>query len=282
MVGIQSPVGHSFVGDHPEHEPRKAGMIEVTIDDIRLLRFERLTAEAGIAHGVTTRPQNMAPHRGVDADQAVAWRRRLCAAMGCDYERLTSPAQVHGGEVLRVVACDVGRGRDGRGSAVPYVDGLVCDTPGVPMIFLSADCPLVWVYDASRHAVGVVHASWQGTVARAAENLVRQMVRSFGSDPGKLVAGIAPSAGPCCYEVGEEVRRIAQTRLDNADACFTPRGDKFMFDMWAANRRQLIGSGVPADAIEVAGLCSMCDERFWSHRRDRKDAGRFGMFVCLE
>lgn len=256
-------------------------MIEVTMDGMRLLQFERLAGEAGIVHGVTTRPQNMAPHRGAGAEDAVDWRRRLCAAMGCDYERLTSPAQVHGGEVLRVIDCDVGRGRDGRGSAVPFVDGLVCDTPSVPMIFLSADCPLVWAYDAARRAVGVVHASWQGTVARAAENLVRQMVLSFSSDPAALLAGIAPSAGPCCYEVGDEVRRIAQTRLDDADACFTPRGDKYMFDMWAANRRQLTGCGVPADAIEVAGLCSMCDERFWSHRRDGASAGRFGMFVCL-
>ena len=87
--------------------------------------------------------------------------------------------------MLPVEPCDVGRGRDGRHTAVQFVDGLITDMPNVPLIILSADCPLVLVYDPDRPAVGAVHASWRGTVALAAENLVRQMVRSYGSDPAE-------------------------------------------------------------------------------------------------
>jgi copper oxidase (laccase) domain-containing protein len=118
-------------------------------------------------------------------------------------------------------------------------------------------------------------------VAGAASNLVRQMVDQFGSRADCLTAAITPSAGPCCYEVGDEVRRVASTRLAEAEACFVERDGRFLFDLWRANRRQLIDGGVPAEQIETAGLCSMCDDRFWSHRRDGADAGRFGLIVAL-
>ncbi len=256
-------------------------MIERTYGNVRLLQFERLSQEAGLIHAVTTKPQNMAPHRGAGCEQAVAWRQQICRVLGVSYESLTSPSQVHGADVLRVEDCDIGCGRDGRGSAVSNVDGLLVDRPGVPLILLSADCPLVCVYDRQKHAVGAVHASWKGTVALAAEHLVHRMQAECGSDPSQLLAAICPSAGPCCYEVGRDVVRIARTRLPDADACFVTRDDRTYFNMWTANRQQLIAAGVKPDNIEVAGLCSMCDDRFWSHRRDGETAGRFALWVAL-
>jgi YfiH family protein len=246
-----------------------------------LLAFNRLSREAGLVHAVTTRPHNYAPHRGRGRESAIANRRQACEALGVDFAKLTSPSQVHGAEVLPIEEVDVGRGREGRETAIRFVDGLTCDRPGVPLVLMSADCPLVCAYDPDSPAVGAVHSSWQGTVAGATEHMVRVMARRYGSDPGRLLTGIAPSAGPCCYEVGDEVRRIARTRLDDADAYFRPHGDRLLFDLWEANRRQLVGAGVRPEHIEVGGLCSICDRRFWSHRRDGAEAGRTALFISL-
>lgn len=252
-----------------------------TPSDLNLLAFERLAREPGLVHAVTTRPYNYAPHRGSDRESAVANRQRVCTLLGLDFERLTSPAQVHGGEVLPIEDVDVGCGREGRDSAIRFVDGLTSDRPGVPLILMSADCPLVCAYDGEHRAIGAVHSSWQGTVAGATTQMIRLMAQRYGSDPAKLLTAIAPSAGPCCYEVGEEVRRIARTKLDDADEFFRPHGQRFLFDLWEANRRQLLAAGVQADHIEIAGLCSMCDQRFWSHRRDGAAAGRTALFIGL-
>lgn len=256
-------------------------MLSRTIGDLTLLAFDRLAREPGLVHAVTTRPHNYAPHRGLGADTAIANRRRVCEVLGVDFEKLTSPSQVHGGEVLPIEDVDIGRGRDGRDSAIRFVDGLVSDRPGVPLILMSADCPLVCAYDPDRPAVGAVHASWQGTVAGATTQMIRLMARQYGSDPARLLTAIAPSAGPCCYEVGEEVRRIARTKLDDADDFFRPHGQRFLFDLWEANRRQLTVAGVRPANIETAGWCSICDRRFWSHRRDGAHAGRTALFIAL-
>lgn len=256
-------------------------MIEQSHGDLVLLHFDSLIGESGLVHAVTTRPQNYAPHRGAGREQATHWRKRVCEILKVPFERLTSPEQVHGGEVLVVREEDVGRGRDGRHSAMQFVDGLITDIPDVPLIILSADCPLILAYDPERRAVGAVHASWRGTVAGAAENLVCQMVRAFGCCPSRMKAAVSPSAGSCCYEVGDYVRRIARTRLADADACFVESDGRVCFDLWTANRRQLIASGIAESNIEIVALCSICDNRFWSHRRDGGDAGRTAMFLAL-
>ncbi len=249
--------------------------------DLTLLRFETLARQPGLAHAVTTRPHNFAPHRGPGREHALGRREQVCGILNLPFARLTSPAQVHGADILVVEDGDIGRGRDGRDSAVPYVDGLITDRRGVPLVLLSADCPLVCACDPDRPAIGAVHASWRGTVAGAATRMVDMMERQFGTNPSRLLAAIAPSAGPCCYEVGHEVRRIARTRLESADRFFIERGGRLFFDLWEANRRQLIDAGMPAAAIEVAGLCSICDQRFWSHRRDGPETGRTALFVGL-
>lgn len=256
-------------------------MIERSCGDLTLLHFDSLVGLSGLAHAVTTRPQNYAPHRGPGRRHAIHWRRRVCGILGAPFDSLTSPEQVHGSDVLPLEPGDAGRGRDGHQTAIRFVDGLVTNMRRVPLVILSADCPLVMVYDPGTPAVGVVHASWRGTVGLAADNLVRQMVRSYGSDPAGMRAAISPSAGPCCYEVGQDVQRVARTRLSDADAFFVENKGRLCFDLWAANRSQLIAAGVLPANIETAGLCSICDRRFWSYRRDGLDAGRFALFVSL-
>jgi len=242
------------------HRPDR--MIEDTSDEEPLLRFKHLAAEPGLVHAFASRPWNLAPHRGPQRELAVERRRRICAVLGVAFDRLTSPQQVHGAEILRVEETDIGAGRLGRAEAVPFVDGLITERPGVPLVLLSADCPLVLAYDPRRSALGIVHAE-------------------FGCDAADLRAAIAPCAGPCCYEVGNEVLRIFRTRFAEGDRFFRPAGDRFLLDLWEANQAQLLSAGVRPERIERADLCTICTGRFWSHRRDGADAGRSALFAAL-
>jgi len=256
-------------------------MHELPCQDGRFFEFPGLSAEARLVHAFAAKPWNLAPHRGRDCERAVEHRRVICDMLGVSFERLTSPRQVHGAEMLRVEKEDIGRGRLGRDDAVPFVDGLLTDRPGVPLILLSADCPLVLAFDPLHPAVGIVHASWLGTVAGITTRLIERMRAEFLSDPSTLRAAIAPCAGPCCYEVGPEVRRIFRTRMPEADVFFAPKDHKYLLDLPSANVAQLTAAGVPPHRIEVAGACTICDTRFWSHRRDGPEAGRNALVAAL-
>ncbi|GAB4514437.1 MAG: hypothetical protein Kow0047_26250 [Anaerolineae bacterium] len=200
--------------------------------------------------------------------------RRLCEAVGADPDSLVSPRQVHGARIVRV-------GGESRGRIIPDCDGLVTDEPGVALLLRFADCVPLIAYDPEHHAVGVAHAGWRGTIAGIARNLVEAMGVAFHSRPDKLIVGIGPSIGPCCYQVGADVLEAARRTWGELDGLFQQREDDgLFFDLWAANRRLLEDAGVRS--IEVSGLCTACHvDEFYSHRRERGMTGHHGALAML-
>lgn len=234
-------------------------------------RFDGLAALPSVVHAVTTRD---GPAFGTVATAAATGAAAAEVAGELGLSLAAWVRQVHGGVVLRV---------DEAGLA-GEADALVSDRPGLLLCGRSADCPLVLAAgerpDGSV-AVGFAHASWRSTVAGITGAMVARLVGELGVVAGTVRAGIAPSAGPCCYEVGDEVRELAVAGLGaGVERFFLPVGGRWHFDLWGANREQLVAGGVRADRVEVSGVCTICrGERFWSWRRDGEAAGRFAGVV---
>ena len=179
-------------------------------------RFNSLANLDGVVHAVSTRhggvsigpyaSLNLGLHVGDSADAVLENRRRVCEAAGVELDSLVAGAQVLGNAVAWVTEADRGRGAKDQASALPDTDALVTDSPGVVLVAFSADCALVALVDPCRRAIGLAHASRRGTLGHVAARTVRAMQRLFGCQPADLVAAIGPSIGPCCYEVGPEVR----------------------------------------------------------------------------
>ncbi len=231
------------------------------------LRTSSAFADSGYTHGWST---ITGPDFGVPPDTADHGRRvaRLVRAVG-----LTEAAwvrQVHGGTVLRAV----------KAGFLGEADALWTDRPGLGVVGRSADCPLILVGgDGPRPLGGFAHASWRSTVAGITTGLMAAL-GGAGLDPAHTSAVICPSAGPCCYEVGDEVREQAQERLgQSVEAFFVRRHGRWMFDLWQANRAQLEAAGVAPGRINVSGVCTICGTGYPSHRRDGEAAGRFAAVI---
>jgi len=81
--------------------------------------------------------------------------------------------------------------------------------------------------------------------------------------PGEqIVAIVGPCAGVCCYEVGPEVHAALARRTARARR----------LDLRAIAHDRLLAAGVAEVRDEQA--CTICDERFFSHRREGERAGR--------
>jgi YfiH family protein len=242
-------------------------------------RFPVLEA-MGVAHVVTTR-------QGPDVQQVrrdpAAAGREIAHALGLAEAAFLE--QVHGGDVLDCAQA----GQAG------YADGLVTATPGLALVGKSGDCPIILIADRRRRAAAFAHASWRATVAGIAPAVVRRMV-ALGCDPRDLVACICPAVGPCCYEVGDEVRSAALRGIGPHAASFFRLGDRHQppraapaavlqgqrlhFDLWRANACALARAGLAANAIHVAGLCTVCrNDLFPSYRREGDAAGRFAAVI---
>lgn len=162
--------------------------------------------------------------------------------------RLARIRQVHGTDVVTADA-------DADGDATVAADGQVTAERGVAALVLTADClPIALV---APEGVGMVHAGWRG-LANGVIAAGVEALRGLGA--GRVAAAIGPGAGPCCYEVGEEVH-----------AAFGTSGRTV--DLKAIARARLEAAGV--DVVHDCGLCTIHEpDRFFSHRRDRGVTGR--------
>jgi hypothetical protein len=234
---------------------------EVLPNGWRVGRFRSLSDVDGIVHVVTTceglDPQLVATNQAAAAGQ-LANALNLSAIDGCE--------QVHGCIIKRAVG----------GGWHEEADGIVTNEPGVGVLVRSADCPLILAANTVTGAIGAAHASWRGTVGRIASKLVVEMISRYGGEPADILACIAPSAGPCCYEVREDLRAAVLGGVGpHAETFFQRREGRLFFDLWAANAHELVRAGVPECGVEVAGVCTICHDEFPSRRREGEAAGRF-------
>jgi YfiH family protein len=137
-------------------------------------------------------------------------------------------------------------------------------------------------YDPVRPAIGLTHAGWRGTMKNAAGATVQAMIKELSCKADDIIAVIGPAIGPCCYEVGAEVIDTAADAFSDSESLFHHNGKAghAHFDMWEANRRQLIASGVKQ--IVGSNLCTACHtDQFFSHRAENGKTGRFGVMMGL-
>ena len=180
-------------------------------------------------------------------------RRRLSASVGVEPERLALNRQVHGATVNRAE----------KGERTQKGDGLWTDEPGVPMLAFSADClPIALARVDGNPGLALLHAGRLGLLEGILE-------AGFDALRGPIAAIVGPGIGPCCYEVGVDILAVYRARF----------GPKVIqgrnLDLWSAAEHVLREAGV--EAVERLDVCTACDDRFFSHRRDGPVTGRQGV-----
>jgi polyphenol oxidase len=216
---------------------------------------------------------NLSSVGGLDHEHGYDTRERLRKQLGL--RRLARGYQVHGTSVL-CSRTDAEISAQDSATVQPPVeaDGQATSVAGIGAIVLTADClPVALGTDG---AVAIVHAGWRGLAAGVLEEGVRAL-RELGGE-GDLVAVIGPGAGPCCYEVGEEVHAAFGETHRIESPTETPLSRKNI-DLKAIARDRLLAAGVRE--VQDLAICTICDERFFSHRREGARAGRQGAVAWL-
>jgi hypothetical protein len=226
----------------------------------------------GAGHALfTTRAHgNLSSVGGDGAEQGLESREELRAQLGL--RRMLRGYQVHGTTVQRVRedrGADAGGTMDSESQPEVEADGQATALSDLGALVLTADCLPVAL--GATDAVAMVHAGWRGLAAGVLEEGVRA-VRELGGEDD-LVAIIGPGAGPCCYEVGEEVHAA----FGGAHRAQGPHTRNI--DLKAIARDKLLAVGV-TEVWDIA-MCTICDERFFSYRREGARAGRQGAVAWL-
>src|SRR5476649_2214251 len=170
--------------------------------------FEWVQAEAGPAlvcraldplapHLFTTRAWTLGSRSA--EEPAAAWGE-VARAIRADPAMLVRAHQVHGTAVV------VSGASHQEGRELPIGDVIVARDPLVAIAIQAADCVPLLIADRRTGAVAAAHAGWRGLAANVPRVTIDALAREFGSRPEDLIAVAGPSVGPCCYEVGADVR----------------------------------------------------------------------------
>jgi len=224
-------------GAHAIFTTRRGGMSEPPFDTLNL--------------GRTT------PDGDADDPAAVgANRDLLCVEVGLPRRAFALGRQVHGARVRRVVdpVDPTMPPEEADGQATAYERLALTVMAGD---FLPGAVP-------GRRSVAMLHGGWRPLAAGIVAEGVAAM-RELGEE-GDLEAAIGPGIGPCCFEVGDEVREAFAHHGDE------PRHGSNL-DLKLVARRELEHAGVTR--VHDVGLCTSCEaELFFSHRRDGARTGR--------
>ena len=250
--------------------------------------------EASVVHAVSARhggvskppfdSMNLALHVGDDAAAVVENRRRFLGMLGLDFDRLTTPEQIHGDNIVRVGEAVAGRGRLSYADAIAATDALMTDVPGVPLMLCFADCTPILLFDPVHRAAAIAHGGWKGTVCSIAAKTVRAMVGEFGTHPEDCLAAIGPAIGPCCYEVGDDVAgKFHEAFPQFADEIVSEHNGVIHLDLWKTNRLQLEEAGLLPEHIDTSGVCTACHARtFFSYRAEGPTTGRIAAVMAIQ
>ncbi len=223
----------------------------------------RTPLPSAVVRVTTAAEGSMAAGEGCSPAEAAANRRAAAAGICTGLARCR---QVHGRRVAVVDEAFSGeRLFDG-------YDALVSRVPGIGLMIRQADCQAVALADPVTGAVANIHSGWRGSVANIIGRTVSVLVKVCGCRPGDLHAWISPSLGPCCAE-------FVNYRQELPVAFTAFMVSEHHFDFWAVSRAQLQDAGLRPERIAGAGICTVCDQRYFSFRRDRTPA-RFATIIA--
>jgi YfiH family protein len=229
---------------------------------------------------VTGRELDFGRHTDTPAREVAAAYGVLHAWAAGRFDVVIGGSQVHGARLFHADGVRVPEpdGRNGPATVqVTGYDGFLASRPGVLLTVGVADCVPAFLAAPERTVVALLHAGWRGVAAGIVPRAVEVMAQEYGVGAEEIRAWWGPAIGPCCYPVGSEVVGALQaTTAGTRPEAWLSRDDDggTRVDLRGALTVQAEASGVRASAIASSPLCTACDGRLHSYRRERGGGGR--------
>ena len=148
-------------------------------------------------------------------------------------------------------------------------DAIITTSPDFGLGILIADCIPVFLYNINTNHFALVHSGWRGAANKITSITLKKMIE-IGNNPRNIKAVVGPSIGKCCFEIGEEV-----SGLFDSKHLLSKGQSKYYLDIKQSIHEELISIGLNKKYIFIDSNCTFCEEnKFFSYRREGKSSGR--------
>jgi len=248
------------------------------IGDLTIYEASTMAWLPRIVQGYTTRnggvsqlpydSLNLGGHVGDSPEAVASNRERLWADLGFRETRVVMAEQVHGDKVAVVTGPSL--------TAIPGVDAMITNVPGLMLAMCYADCAPVYIVDPNKRAIGLVHAGWRGVSKHIVRNTIERMQHEYDSSPSNMLISVGPCISAESYEVGSEVanlfRDMSVGKASGSALAVQPRNEMsgtYNLDLRQVIFAECLEAGIRAAYVAVSDEDTYRNKRdFFSHRRD--------------
>ncbi len=210
--------------------------------------------------GVSQKPfdsLNLALHVGDDSLHAVKNREIFAKEIGT--KNLVFMDQIHGDHIEVI--------KDLNTKIVLKTDAMISNLKDIALCVMVADCIPILFFDEAKNVIGVAHAGRNGVKKKIAVKTIQKMINEFSSKTQDIKVILGPSIQKCCYEVKKDV-------VSGFEDYLHVRNKTIYLDIVSKCIDDLKNFGVKSENIEVIPVCTRCDKKYFSYRRDGS-TGRF-------
>lgn len=143
-------------------------------------------------------------------------------------------------------------------------DAIITSLKGVGICVMVADCAPIIAMDTKNAKIAVIHAGRAGVCAK----ILSKCVNAMQSAPENLKILVGAHIKSTCYEVGE---------LDLGE--FNSYKKNGFFDITQALKDEINELGIKN--YEISDICTHCDSKFYSYRRDKICGRQIGIAMIL-
>lgn len=149
-------------------------------------------------------------------------------------------------------------------------DGMITNRKDLVLVTYHADCVPIFFYAPKEGVIGLAHAGWKGTKEKIVQVMLKKFYRLYKVAAKDVRVVIGPAADSCCYEVDQ----VVMDAFDEKYYVNKSDDGHCKISLKAINLDLLLDMGVRRKHVEVANECTICDEQFFSHRREKGKTGR--------
>ena len=224
--------------------------------------------ESGYAHGFFGRSFNA-------RTQGKEFLAFLESRHAVTIDRLQLLQQVHGSEFRRPEDLE-GKCPSSNEADAWLVREATLGGSGRPLTavgILTADCSPVIIRSRTGRRSALLHCGWRGSVLELLPKMLGELCGE-GASAQDLELAIGPCAQACCYEISKDFLGDVSKLNPRIRPEIESRNGAFYYDNAALLKQQALAFGVPVEQIAVSSNCTICESEFFSHRREKQQAGR--------
>jgi len=180
--------------------------------------------------------------------------------IGLNSDNLFIAKLIHGNKVIII-------DQESKRRIMPDCDALMTDLPNIILGVTAADCLPIYFWNKQKTVIGIAHAGWRGVKSEIVTEVIKTFTKNFSVKTGDILVEIGPHILDCHFEIQDDLVKVFSDYSESVRRT----EDKKYLNLQSIVEKQLISVDINQKNITKSTVCTFCDNKYFSYRRDKPE-----------